>query len=313
MPTIDLSTPPPPPPGLLEGLPRRTALNLKELQHLAGRASDAPLPFVLAGRATPAGAAGGLEGRLGSSPGAVDSAAWRRAVDALPAPSESLARRGLVSGALTDPGLLGAVGLLALPDLAVDLDVVVDGDRARAWHRHRDGAVATLATSDGVIFELAWFAAAQWADELGRVAGLPEDVVLEAATPATSGPLDVPLELLEAATEALRTGRADLLPVLAQRHPVTAGGTSLGDDEVVSRVTALVSGAHGRLRGLAADVRSGGGPGSTVGVVSWTLLATGWHELAGHRVDGERRIRVTPVTPADLAAALGPLVTEVAG
>lgn len=313
MPTIDLSTPPPPPPGLLEGLPRRVALNLKELQHLAGRASDAPLPFVLPERSGSTGAAGGLEGRLGSSPGAVDSAAWRRAVDALPAPSESLARRGLVNGALTDPGLLGAVGLLALPDLAVDLDVVVGEDRARAWHRHRDGAVAALATSDGVIFELAWFGVAQWADELARVAGLPEDVTLEPATRATAGPLDVPLELLEAATEALRSGRADLLPVLAQRHEVTEDGDPLTHDEVVGRLTSLVSGAHGRLRGLAADVRSGGGPGSAVGVVSWTLLASGWHELRGHRAGGERRIRVTPVTPAHLAAALGPLVTEVGG
>src|SRR6266540_3650489 len=85
---------------------------------------------------------------------------------------EGLPRRLALT--LAEPGVLGAIGLLAKASLAVDLDVTVDGTRAKAWHRHTGSAVATLATADGLVFELAWFEPAQWAGELARGAAVPE-------------------------------------------------------------------------------------------------------------------------------------------
>ncbi len=114
-------------------------------------------------------------------------------------------------------GLLGAIGLLATPQTALDLDVTAAGVRVRAWHRASGDAVATLATVDGIVFELAWFHTSAWADELARVAVLPEDCLLaESAVPAY---LDLPYELADAASEAARSGRGDLVPVLAGQHP----------------------------------------------------------------------------------------------
>src|SRR5690606_19878515 len=107
MPTIDLSTPPPAPTSLLDGLPRRLVLTLPELQLVAGRAGNAPLPFDVAApeQANP------LEQRLGRSRTSGEAAAHRAAVDGLPDPVDSLTRRGLIDGNRTDPGIIGALGL----------------------------------------------------------------------------------------------------------------------------------------------------------------------------------------------------------
>jgi hypothetical protein len=42
-----------------------------------------------------------------------------------------------------------ALGLLATPTVAVDLDVNIEGVRARAWHREAGGAVATRGPASG--------------------------------------------------------------------------------------------------------------------------------------------------------------------
>jgi hypothetical protein len=169
MPTIDLTTPPPAPEGTLEALPRRIALTLPELRLLAARSGDAPLPFDVTESAHDTA----LENRLGQSPLAADDAAYVAALGSLHDPADSLARRGLLVGDEPDAGVAGALGLVAAPALAIDLDVVVDRVHARAWHRQRENAVATLATTDGLVFELAWFSTGQWVAELGRVPVLP--------------------------------------------------------------------------------------------------------------------------------------------
>lgn len=305
MPTIDLTTPLPPPAGTLEGLPRRISLTLVELQLLAERAGNAPLPFELVETAAPSA----LEGRLGASAQSSDDARFRAAVRDLPDPLDSLNRRGLASGEHTDAGALGALGLLAKPAVAVDLDVVVDGSRARAWHRLRDGAVATLATADGLVFELAWFDAAQWAGELGRVAALPSDTGSAASqAPAVA---DLPFELLDAGSEAVRAGRTDLLAAIASHHHGAAhdgAGSVLTDAQVQSVITALSAETHGRLRALVADIDAGG---STVGVVSLVLLADGWRALTPYRDGEQNRVLVRAVPPTDLAALLAPVLAEV--
>ena len=177
MPTIDLSTPPPPPDGTLDALPRRVALTLHELRLVADRAGGAPLPFeVHSPGETPA-----IEDRLGQSPGTTQHQAYVDVLDSLHDPETSLSRRGLITDGAVDDGLLGAVGLLATPTLAVDIDIVAGAVQAKAWHRQAGGAVATLATVDGIVFELAWFPTAQWSTELGRVGALPEEVALGAS------------------------------------------------------------------------------------------------------------------------------------
>lgn len=309
MTTIDLGTPPPPPSGLLDGLPRRVTLTLPELQLVARSAGDAPLPFVLA-EATEAPA---LEGRLGASRSTTEDQAYAAALGALHDPRESLSRRGLLVDDSVDEGLLGAVGLLATPEVAVDLDIAVDGPggvQVKAWHRQAGEAVAALATCDGVVFELAWYPTAAWPAELGRVAVLPEDLALrESAVPAG---IDLPYELMDAAAEAVSSGRADLLPVLAGRHDgevLDAGRRPLGHAEVVAALSALSSEARGRLRVLVADVT--GEATDVVGVRSWVLLADGWRTLHPHLGTGTSRVTVRTATPSELASDLAPVLAQV--
>jgi hypothetical protein len=313
MPTIDLTTPPAAPEGTLEGLPRRVALTLPELRFLAEKAGGAPLPFDPAdpgehGERNP------LESRLGQTRGAADHEAYLSALGTLHDPIESLTRRGLLvedpaGGVVADEGVVGALGLLATPATAVDLDVVLDRIRGRAWHRQRGNAVATLATTDGLVFELAWFDSEQWPGELGRVTALSEDLNLEPS--AAPELVDLPYELLDAGAEALRSGRSDLLGTIVAHH----SGAVIGPDGAVvddAAVTALVSGlvaeTQGRLRAMIADIDAGG---AVVGVVSWVLLADGWRHLRAHQTDGARRVEVRRVQPAELAASLGPVLAEV--
>ena len=305
MPLIDLSTPPPAPASLLEGLPRRASLTLPELRLVAERAGGAPLPFELHD-ARPSSA---LEGRLGTSRATAEDDAYAAALASLHEPKESLARRGLLGEAGDHGGLVGAVGLLATPQTALDLDVTAGGIRARAWHRLSGDAVASLSTVDGIVFELAWFHSSAWADELARVAVLPEDCRLDESEVPTY--LDVPYELADAASEAARSGRGDLVPVLIeQADPVRgADGEPLPTAEAAVVLTALATESRGRVRAMVAEVS---GPGSSlVGVVSWTLLADGWRALRPREVGGRQRVQVVAVSPGDLGAELAPVLAEV--
>ena len=76
-----------------------------------------------------------------------------------------------------EPGLAGAVGLLATPRLALDIDVAAGNSQVKAWHRHADCAVATLSTCDGIVFEVAWLPAEQWTTELSRITAVRRDLV----------------------------------------------------------------------------------------------------------------------------------------
>lgn len=306
MPTIDLSTPPPAPDGTLDALPRRAALTLPELRLVAEAAGGAPLPFDVA----EPGAAPALEDRLGQSRGTVEDQAYLAVLDSLHDPHASLERRGLIAGGSVDEGLLGAVGLLATPQLAFDIDVIADQVQAKGWHRQSGRAVATLSTVDGVVFELAWFPTGSWSTELGRVAVIPEELSIhESTVPAH---VDLPYELADAAGEALHSSRSDLVDVLTARHAgevYDAEGAPLTEVETGRVLAALTSEARGRLRVLAADV-SGEEP-SVVGVVSWLLLSDGWRALTPHRAGGTPRVAVHSVEPGDLATDLAPVLAEV--
>jgi hypothetical protein len=306
MTTIDLSTPPPPAAGTLEGLPRRATLTLAELRLVAEAAGGAPLPFDL----TAPPEAPPLEGRLGRSRGTSEDQAYVAAVASLHDGADSLTRRGLMVGGNVDEGLVGAVGLLATPTLALDLDVTAGPVQAKAWHRQAAEAVATLATVDGIVFELAWFANGHWPAELARVAVIPEDLTMrESVVPDE---IDLPYELVDAAVEAVAASRHDLLPVLASQHTQAARdaqGRAVAESELVAVLTALAGEAQGRLRGLVADVSTE--TTTVVGVVSWVLLADGWRALCPHLEDDVLRVLVRRTDAAELAAHLAPVLAEV--
>jgi len=311
MPTIDLGPPRPPPHGLLDGLPRRVALTLAELRFVAERANNAPLPFDLL---APGPADGGLDDRLGAGRGSEEAAAYARALSRLPDPTASLSRRGLLVGGpddgVVDEALLGALGLLATPTIAVDIDVAAGAAQVKSWHRQSGGAVAALSTQDGLVFELAWFPTWAWGSELSRAAVVPEDLPLHDSQ--VPGLLDLPHELADAAVEAARTHRPELVPVLVEQHhlPVTDGaGRQLGDAEVVTVLTALATESRGRLRALVADVS--GAQTTTVGVVAWTLVADGWRALRTRRDADALRLQVARAIPEDLPGQLAPVLAEV--
>ena len=311
MATIDLTTPPVVAEGTLEGLPRRVALTRPELDFLASAAGGAPLPFVAA--ETSSESASTFESRLGQSPGAAEDQSYANALTTLHDPVDSLTRRGLLTDGVADPGVIGALGLLATPAVAVDLDVSIDGTRARAWHRQRGEAVATLATTDGLVFELAWFQSAHWPAELGRVAILPEDHGLEES--ALPDLIDLPYELLDAGAEAVRTGRGDLLITVVAHHSGTCidgAGEQVPDATVASVVSALTSETRGRMRALVADIDAGADKRTgVVGVVSWVLLLDGWHVVRSHQSGGTNRVEIRRTNATELAADLGPTLAQV--
>ena len=304
--TIDLTTPPTPPASFLDGLARRIALTLPELRAVAELAGGAPLPFDLQQDGPTPG--GGLSGRLGQSRGSVEDSAYIDALGSLHDPQESLSRRGLLGDGGADPGLVGAVGLLATPRLALDIDVAAGPTQVKAWHRQDAGAVASLSTCDGIVFELAWFPVEQWTTELARVTAVPEDLSL--STSQVPGLLDVPYALADSIGEALRSGRADLVPVLISQGDgvVLADGDEVGDAEAAAAVSAVHSESRGRLRILAAEVSQRAT--TSVGVISWVLLKDGWHSLTPHHDDGAR-VAVARVDPDDLATELAPVLAQV--
>jgi hypothetical protein len=316
MATIDLGPPRPSPHDLLDGLPRRVALTLPELRFVAERAHGAPLPFDLRPEPTEGTEGTAARGdRLGRSRGSEERAAYADALGRLHDPATSLSRRGLLVGGpddgVVDEGVRGAIGLLATPTVAIDLDVATGPVQVRSWHRQSGGAVAALSTQDGLVFELAWFPTWAWPAELARAAVVPEDVALrDSAVPDL---VDLPHELADAAIEAARTHRPDLVPVLVAQHDgaVTDGsGRGLSGAETVAALTGLATEARGRLRALVADVS--GAETTTVGVVAWTLLADGWRALRTRRHTDGLRLEVARVIPEELAAELAPVLAEVA-
>lgn len=310
MTTIDLSTPATEPLGLLDGLPRRVTLTLPELQLVARAAGDAPLPFDVATPTT----ATALDDRLGVTPAATDAAAYSAALAALHDPADSLTRRGLMTQGQVDRALVGAVGLLATPRLALDVDLAIGGAQAKAWHRQGGEAVASLATADGLVFELAWFPASAWAEELARVAALPSDLTV--GTSAVPAHVILPVALATAGADAVRTGRHDLLPVLVAQHPGArdADGSPLEADDLTAALAALAAETRGRLRAMATDAGSSDPDRSSrrpVGVVAWVLVDDGWRAVRPVTGGGIDLLELVTVAPLDLAVELAPVLAAV--
>ncbi|HEX5918825.1 MAG TPA: hypothetical protein VFY76_13265 [Nocardioides sp.] len=308
--TIDLTRPPAPPASFIDAMARRLALTLPELRLVAELAGGAPLPFDLPGGVDGTVDAGSLSGRLGQSRGSAEDSAYADALHTLHDPDDTLRRRGLLTDAGADAGIVGAVGLLATPRLALDIDVAAGATQVKAWHRQSGGAVASLSTCDGIVFELAWFPVDQWTTELARVTAPPEDLPL--GTSHVPSLLDVPYALADSVGEALRSGRADLVSVLVAQSDgvVLADGQEISGPAAADAVSAVHTEGRGRMRILAAEVSDRAT--TSVGVVSWVLLRDGWHSLTPRHDDGAR-VAVARVDPDDLATELAPVLAQVAG
>jgi hypothetical protein len=196
---------------------------------------------------------------------------------------------------------------LRSPELACDVDVTVprpDGRpgwaRLRCRHGLRGARVASTAWAGGAV-EVAAYAVNHWQTELARAATVP---VPADAPPPPDATLDVPLEVLLAAGEAVRSGRGDVLDELVRRAEAEDPAALRG--QLVRLHTAGV----GRLVATVAS-RDDGRPG--VGWVSWLLFADGWRSLTPVRRDGRPTVHLAPATPRDLGAQVAALVTLVRG
>ena len=311
--TIDLTTPPPPPTSFLDGMARRLALTLPELRLVAELAGDAPLPFDLPSGADEAVDAGSLSGRLGKSRGSVEDSAYADALAHAPRPGGHPAptRPGHRRRAPT-PGSSGPSGLLATPRLALDIDVAAGATQVKAWHRQAGGAVASLSTCDGIVFELAWFPVDQWTTELARVT---------AASPRTSR--SAPIARARPPRRPLRPRRRGrrgaalrpLRPRAGAGRPVRRRGgarrrsRSSATPRPPTPCRAVHTEGRGRMRILAAEVSDGPRrrSASCRGCCSPTA---GTPSTPRHDDDGAR-VAVARVDPDDLATELAPVLAQV--
>ena len=196
---------------------------------------------------------------------------------------------------------------LRSPELACGVDVTVprpDGRpgwaRLRCRHGLRGDRVASTSSAGGAV-EVAAYAVGRWQTELARAATVP---VPADTPPPPDAMLDVPLEVLLAAGEAVRSGRGDVLDELGRRAGAEDPAALRG--QLVRLHTAGV----GRLTATVAS-RDDGGP--RVGWVSWLLFADGWRSLTPVRRAGRPTVHLARATPLDLGAQVAGLVTLVRG
>lgn len=266
-------------------VPFRLALRLDELV-LAARLADLPLPV-----RTDGGVSDRLTDRLagttaGAAREALDAALARVDDDGPDGARASLGAQDLLSdGDTVDPGVVAALSVLAAGELGGLLDVAVvraEGDlRLRSWFGVSSSTVAQLSTTDGLDFELAWFAPELWVSQMARAVTV-RPWVRQPAPFALPDYVSLPSELLAGSEKAHRERRHDLVPAMAAAY---AGRVRVGDadetraadaDDVLRLLSTLGTATRGRLRlVLHRRDREGADPA----VASWLLFDDGWHEL----------------------------------
>jgi hypothetical protein len=162
----------------------------------------------------------------------------------------------------------------------------------------RGGLVAAV-TRAGDRAEAAVWPVEAWASRLSELADVP---VPEAPPHPPDREMEVPLDVLLGAGEALRTRRPDVLDELVRRAP-QADPTRLRE-QLVRLHTAVV----GRLLAVVAAEGAGG---ARAGWVSWLLFGDGWRSLTPVRRDGVPAVLLSPVRPSDLGAQVGSQVAQV--
>jgi hypothetical protein len=182
---------------------------------------------------------------------------------------------------------------VSAPDVTCVVDVSVRRDASSGgWfqvHSRQElrGGLVTAVTSAGSRAEAACWPVETWAARLARLA----DVPVPTAPDPPEAEVEVPLDVLLGAGEALRTQRPDVLDELLRRA-ATTDPTALRE-QIVRLHTAVV----GRLLAVVA-ARDGGT--ARAGWVSWLLFADGWRALTPVRRHGGPAVRLTRAGPLDL-------------
>jgi hypothetical protein len=226
-------------------------------------------------------------------------------------PPHELVRLGAVADrGQPRPALAGALMDLAHAPVMVDADVarVVPGGAVtlRAWHR-RSGNRCTWLTATQGRFELGWCGPAWWGSQL---VGL---VAAGANQPPGESPharLRLPLPLLLASGEAVRSGRDDLLAELLRHDP---GGVCAPEPLPADLAARQVRLVHAAVRARLQVTVAGNGPRGErrLGVVSWLRFPDGWRALTPTPEAGVPWVSVEPVAPTRLAAEVDRLVRGV--
>ena len=182
---------------------------------------------------------------------------------------------------------------MSAPDVTCVVDVSVrrdEGDGGWVQVRSRQelrGGLVTAVTSAGARAEVAWWGVDDWAGRLARLADVP---VPEGPAPPEHA-VEVPLDVLLGAGEALRTQRPDVLDELVRRAAAT------DPSELREQLVRLHSAVVGRLLAV---VATRDGATGRAGWVSWVLFADGWRALTPVRRHGCPAVRLTRAGPLDL-------------
>jgi hypothetical protein len=197
--------------------------------------------------------------------------------------------------------------VLDRPEVTCDIDVTVRREgTGRGWVQLHSGqalrgdTVAAVSSAGGRV-EVAWWGLDEWHIQLARAATVR---LPEAAEPPPPPEFEVPLDVLLATGEAIRTHRPELLDELARR--AGSDDPAGARDRLVRLHTAVV----GRLL---ATVAARDGDDRRVGWVSWLLFADGWRALTPTQAGGRPTVRVDPVEPSGLGPQVARLVTVARG
>jgi hypothetical protein len=196
--------------------------------------------------------------------------------------------------------------MVSSPDVTCVVDVSVRrGERHPGWvqvHSRQAlrGEVVAAVTTAGDRAEAAAWPVEEWAARLSRMVDVPVPV----APPPPDREVEVPLDVLLGAGEALRTQRPDVLDELVRR--AAAADPATLREQLVRLHTAVV----GRLLAVVAATDA---DAARAGWVSWLLFGNGWRSLTPVRRDGRAVVALSPVRPHDLGAQVAAQVVLVRG
>ncbi len=163
------------------------------------------------------------------------------------------------------------------------------------------GDLVAAVTTAGARAEAALWPVDAWATRLSRIADVPVPV----APPPPQREVEVPLDVLLGAGEALCTHRPDVLDELVRR-------TSHDPARLREQLVRLHTAAVGRLLAVVA-AQGTHARAARAGWVSWLLFGDGWRALTPVRRNGRPAVELSPVRPADLGAQVAAQVALVRG
>ena len=196
--------------------------------------------------------------------------------------------------------------MVSAPEVTCVLDVSVRcGQRHPGWVQVHStqalrGELVAAVTTLGTRAEAALWPVDEWAARLCQLA----DVPVPAAPAPPDREVEVPLDVLLGAAEALRTRRADVLDELVRRAATDSPATLR--EQLVRLHTAVV----GRLLAVVAASHA---DRARAGWVSWLLFGDGWRALTPVRRHGRPVVVLAPVGPPDLGPLVAAHVARVRG